>query len=133
MTKQHIDRLKELVLTSADLTEPIDYFIQHVSTDAEIVRASQPAASPLLLQVTLGLVERHCGQGPYVLAPLFLHAPAYQLWHGGCQLGGGYVTHLIYFDDVKTGILFIAQPQDIMNAKYVRFSLVPQSERTARS
>jgi hypothetical protein len=41
MTKQHIDRLKELVLTSADLTEPIDYFLQHVSTDAEIVRASQ--------------------------------------------------------------------------------------------
>jgi hypothetical protein len=96
MTKQHIDKLKELVVASADLTEPIDYFIQHVSTDAEIVRASQPAASPLLLQVTLGLVKRHCGQGPYVLASLFLHAPAYQLWHGGCHLGG-YVgaSHLL--------------------------------------
>ena len=45
MTKQHIDRLKELMLKSADLTEPIDYFLQHVITDAEIVRASQPATS----------------------------------------------------------------------------------------
>jgi hypothetical protein len=132
MTKQHIDRLKELVLTSADLTEPIDYFLQHVSTDAEIVRASQLAASPLLLQVTLGLVERHCGQGPYVVASLFLHAPAHQLWHGGCYLGG-YVAHLIYFDDIQTGILFMAQPQDAVNAKYVRFSVVQRSERTARS
>ena len=132
MTKQHIDRLKELMLQSANLTEPMDYFLQHVITDAEIVRASQPATSALLLHVILGLVERHCGQELFVLAPFFLHAPAYQLWHGGCRLDG-YVTHLVYFDDIKTGILSIAQPQDTVNANYVRFSVVQRSERTARS
>jgi len=100
MTKQHINRLKELLLASKDLTEPMDYFLQHVITDAEIVRASQPAASAMLLHVILELVERHCGQEVFVLAPFFLHAAAYQFWHGGCHLGG-YVTHLLYFDDVK--------------------------------
>ncbi len=45
MTKQHIDRLKELLVTSSDLTEPLDYFLQHVITDPEIVRSSEPAAS----------------------------------------------------------------------------------------
>ena len=77
MTKQHIDRLKELLVTSSDLTEPLDYFLQHVITDPEIVRASEPAASSLLLNVTVGLVERHCGEELFVLAPLFLHVPAY--------------------------------------------------------
>jgi hypothetical protein len=123
MTNQHIDRLKELLVTSSDLTEPLDYFLQHVITDPEIVRLSEPAVSSLLLNVTIGLVERHCGQELVVLAPFFLHAPAYQFWHGGCHLGA-YVTHLLYFDDVKTGMLSIVRPQDTGNADYVRFSVV---------
>ena len=132
MTKQHINRLKELLLASKDLTEPMDYFLQHVITDAEIVRASQPAASAMLLHVILELVERHCGQEVFVLAPFFLHAAAYQFWHGGCHLGG-YVTHLLYFDDVKTGMLSIVKPQDPTSVEYLRFSVVQQSARSARS
>ena len=132
MTKQHIDRLKELMLKSADLTEPIDYFLQHVITDAEIVRASQPAAAAMLLHVILELVERHCGQEVFVLAPFFLHAAVYQFWHGGCHLGG-YVTHLLYFDDVKTGMLSIVRSQDPGGVDYLRFSVVQRSARTARS
>jgi hypothetical protein len=132
MTNQHIDKLKELLIASKDLTEPMDYFLQHVITDAEIVRASQPAASAMLLHVILELVERHCGQEVFVLAPFLLHAPSYQLWHGGCRLDG-YVAHLVYFDNIKTGILSIAQPQDAVNAKYVRFSVVQRSARSARS
>jgi hypothetical protein len=132
MTKQHIDRLKELLITSKDLTEPMDYFLQHVITDAEIVRASQPAASAMLLHVILELVERHCGQELFVLAPFFLHAGMYRLWHGGCHLGG-YVTHLLYFDDVKTGMLSILMPQDAESVEYLRFSVVQRSKRTARS
>jgi hypothetical protein len=132
MTKQHIDKLKELLVQSADLTEPLDYFLQHVITDPEIVRLSEPAASSLLLHVIVGLVERHCGQELFVLAPFFLHVPAYQLWHGGCHLGS-YVTHLLYFDDVKTGLLSIVRPEDAGNADYVRFSVVQRSEGTARN
>jgi hypothetical protein len=132
MTKQHIDRLKELLVASKDLTEPMDYFLQHVITDAEIVRASQPAASAMLLHVILELVERHCGQEVFVLAPFFLHAAAYQLWHGGCHLGG-YVTHLLYFHDVKTGMLSIVKPQDSSRVEYLRFSVIQQSARSARS
>jgi hypothetical protein len=132
MTKQHIDRLKELLVASKDLTEPMDYFLQHVITDAEIVRASQPAASAMLLHVILELVERHCGQELFVLAPFFLYATAYRLWHGGCHLGG-YVTHVLYFDDVKTGMLSIVKPQDSSSVDYLRFSVVQQSARSARS
>jgi hypothetical protein len=128
MTKQHIDRLKELLVTSVDLTEPLDYFLQHVITDPEVVRLSEPAASALLLNVTVGLVERHCGEELFVLAPFFLHVPAYQLWHGGCHLGV-YVTHLLYFDDVKTGLLSIVRPQDSANADYMRFSVVDRPAR----
>jgi hypothetical protein len=123
MTKQHIDRLKELMVGTADFSEPLDYFLQHVITDAEIVRVSQPAASALLLHVILDLVERHCGQELFVLAPFFLHAAPYRLWHGGCHLGG-YVAHVLYFDDVKTGILSIVRPQDPASVEYLRFSVV---------
>jgi hypothetical protein len=132
MTKQHIDRLKELIVRTADFSEPLDYFLQHVITDAEIVRASQPAASALLLHVILDLVERHCGQELFVLAPFFLHAPPYRLWHGGCHLGG-YVAHVLYFDDVKTGILSLVRPQDPASVEYLRFSVVQQSEDKARN
>lgn len=132
MTKQHIDKLKELLVASKDLTRPMEYFLQHVITDDAIVRASQPAASALLLQVSLELVERHCKQELFVLAPFFLHAAAYRLWHGGCHLGG-YVTHVLYFDDVKTGMLSIVQPEDSTSVDYLRFSVIERSERTARS
>jgi hypothetical protein len=132
MTKQHIDRVKELMLKSADLTEPMDYFLQHVITDAEIVRESQPAASALLLHVILELVERHFGQRLFVLAPFLLHAAEYRLWHGGCHLGS-YVTHVLYFDDVKTGILSIVKPQDSASVEYLRFSVVQRSAGAARN
>jgi hypothetical protein len=132
MTKQHIDRLRELLVASKDLTEPMDYFLQHVITNPEIVRASQPAASAMLLHVILELVERHFGQELFVLAPFFLHAATYRLWHGGCHLGS-YVTHVLYFDDVQTGILSIVKPQDSFSVEYLRFSVVQQSARSARS
>jgi hypothetical protein len=132
MTKQHIDRLKELLVVTKDLTEPLDYFLRHVITDAELVSASQPAASALLLQVTLDLVERHCGQELFVLAPFFLHAATYRLWHGGCHLGD-YVAHVLYFDDVKTGILSIVQHEDPASVEYLRFSVVQRSASAARN
>jgi hypothetical protein len=132
MTKQHIDRLKDLIVRTADFTEPLEYFLQHVITDAEIVRTSQPAASAALLHVILDLVERHCGQELFVLAPFFLHAAPYRFWHGGCHLGG-YVAHVLYFDDVRTGILSIVRPQDPGSVEYLRFSVVQQSEDMARN
>jgi hypothetical protein len=137
MTKQHIDRLRELLVASKDLTEPMDYFLQHVITDAEIVRASQPAASAILLHVILELVERHSGQELFVLAPFFLQAAAYRLWHGGCHLGGchlgGYVAHVLFFDDVQTGILSIVRPQEPGSVDYLRFSIVQRAEASARN
>ena len=132
MTKQHIDRLKDLIVRTADFTEPLEYFLQHVITDAEIVRTSQPAASAMLLHVILDLVEQHCGQELFVLAPFFLQAAPYRLWHGGCHLGG-YVAHVLYFDDVRTGILSIVKPQDPASVEYLRFSVVQRSEGTARN
>jgi hypothetical protein len=48
----------------------------------------------------------------------------------GC---GGYVTHVLYFDDVKAGILSIMKPQDPSSVEYLRFSAVQRSERTTRS
>jgi len=132
MTKQHIDSLKELIVRTVDFTEPLEYFLQHVITDAEIVCASQPAPSALLVHVILELVERHCGQELFVLAPFFLHAAPYRLWHGGCHLSG-YVAHVLYFDDVKTGILSIVRPQDPASVEYLRFSVVQRPEGTARN
>ena len=123
MTRQHIDRLKELIVRTADFSEPLDYFLQHVINDAAIVYASQPAPSALLVHVILDLVERHFGQELFVLAPFFLHAATYRLWHGGCHLGG-YVAHVLYFDDVKTGILSIVRPQDPGSVEYLRFTVV---------
>jgi hypothetical protein len=41
MTKQHIDRLKELLIASKDPHAAMEYFLRHVVTDAEIVRASR--------------------------------------------------------------------------------------------
>jgi hypothetical protein len=121
-----------LAFSGCKVFDKHNYFLQHVITDPEIVRSSEPAASSLLLHVIVGLVERHCGQELFVVAPFFLHVPAYQLWHGGCHLGS-YVTHLLYFDDVKTGLLSIVRPEDAGNADYVRFSVVQRSEGTARN
>jgi hypothetical protein len=131
MTKRHIDRLKgdpdhEQGSHGADgLLPPAR---DHRSRD----RASQPAASAMLLHVILELVERHCGQELFVLAPFFLHAATYRLWHGGCHLGG-YVTHLLYFDDVQTGMLSIVRPQDPASVDYLRFTVLQRAEAAARN
>jgi hypothetical protein len=86
----------------------------------------------MLLHVILELVERHCGQELFVLAPFFLHAATYRLWHGGCHLGG-YVTHLLYFDDVQTGMLSIVRPQDPASVDYLRFTVLQRAEAAARN
>ena len=41
MTKQHIDRLKELLLASKDLTEPMDYFLRKHSPNPVMMRDKQ--------------------------------------------------------------------------------------------
>jgi hypothetical protein len=43
------------------------------------------------------------------------------------------VAHVLYFDDVKTGILSIVRPQDPASVEYLRFSVVQRPEGTARN
>ena len=43
------------------------------------------------------------------------------------------MTHLLYFDDIKTGMLSIVRPQDAASVEFLRFSVVQRSERTAPS
>jgi hypothetical protein len=128
---EHLATLKRLVLMSAEPSEPLGYFFQHMATDPQLERASTPAVSTVLVQMIQALLAQHYGQIFPAVIPGLRHAQPYHFWYGDCLLGPHRVW-LLFFDDVEIGILMAMRPTGSGDLDYLRFSVIRRNRQAAQ-
>lgn len=123
METREILRLKELLQTATDLSEPSAFFWEKLSRNASFMAAGRIATNPRLQTIVERAVSHVLGgeQSAEMLIMLFL--PEQKLWHGSCAFGS-MVAQLIYFEDIDQGLLTIVDLQRGGMTYYVRVSVI---------
>lgn len=120
---KHLVTLKRLILSSAEPSEPLGYFSRHVAGNPQLDHASTPAASRMLMQVIQALLATHFGQSPPTVTPSLRFVQSHHFWYGDC-LSVSHQAHLLYFDDVETGILSVMRSPESDVRDCLRFSVI---------
>jgi hypothetical protein len=125
---RHLIMLKRLVLSSAEPSEPLDYFSRHVAGNPQLEHASTPAAPKMLVSIIQALLAAHFGQSPPAVTPSLRFVPSHHFWYGDC-LSGSHQAHLLYFDDVATGLLSVIRSPESDVRDCLRFSVIRRNRR----
>jgi hypothetical protein len=128
-----IEQLKQFVLQSRELSEPLNYFFDLTDADAfskiKNHRAVKQINQHTELMAVVKIVQRETnerlGKSIKQFIPIFHEIPEHHFFHGVC-LSRDLVMPLavIYFADVKTGIFATAGTQTDM----MRFTLMKSSD-----
>jgi hypothetical protein len=101
-----LEKLKEIVATSKDLSAAFHYFMDHFGENETFLRLGKPKPHPLLEQ----LIAASAGQilrATLVVEQFFLiPIPKTRFIHGA-GLVNRWPTNVLYFDDIQVGIIAI--------------------------
>lgn len=115
--RERLARFRDLMRNAADLSEPVNYFLDHLAGDREFIRESQPG-DPGLDEILVTVAARLCGPGTPLRASLFLQCG--ELWHGSCVFGRRIAT-ILYDRGSDVGIVALPLGD---RTELVRFSVL---------
>ncbi len=118
---RRISRLRRIVLSTEDLSVPVNYFFANLANKPELIQGSEISNSPILAAVLSTLTKRHFGRPAPVSMTRFLRFGI--LWHGMCWLGWS-PTQVVYFGDLDIGIATIPSKWPHAHLDYYRFSVL---------
>ena len=118
--RERLARLRDLMQSAADLSEPVNYFLAKLASDQKFIRQSKPG-DPGLGEILETVAERFCEPGtPVSLAVFYRYA---KLWHGLCLFGSQGAT-VLYHAGIDVGIVALPMGE---RTKLVRFSVLATS------
>lgn len=115
--------LKEMVMTATELDEPWDYFFDHFSQDLDFMALGKGVRKAPLLTRILEMVGAQVFDGKAKVRGLQLtFLRKHNFVHGACHISGR-LSAVLYFTDVKMGVLSINDPgARPHNTYFVRFT-----------
>jgi hypothetical protein len=133
----NIEQLKQFVLQSRELSEPLNYFFDLTDADAfskikshqPVKKINQHAELMAVVQVVQQEANNRLGKAIKQLTPVFFEIPEHHFYHGACLSTDLFIPlTVIYFSDVKTGIFATTGAQTDM----MRFTLMKASDLKER-
>lgn len=113
--------LKETLVHATNLSDVWTYFYDHFGEDPQFIALGQRARHPFL-ETVLGEVGRQLfGKTVPVDNLLLTELPEHQFVHGGCTLGGR-LANVMYFEDIRMGMLAVVVSFTSSETKMVRFT-----------
>ena len=121
MKVEHFSTLKEKVLHSENFNEVWKYFFDNFSDNPAFLKMGKATQNPLLQTILEGAAERLFRQKIKV-AKLMLNAiPQHHFMHGACFMQGR-MASVMYFEDVKVGMLSILGSMQSHHVDMIRFT-----------
>lgn len=118
--RERLARLRDLMQSAADLSEPVNYFLAKLANDEEFIYQSKPG-NPGLAEILAAIAERFCEPGTLVsLAVCHRYA---NLWHG-LYLFGSQSATVLYHSGIDVGIVALPMGE---RTELVRFSIFAMS------
>jgi hypothetical protein len=124
-----LQTLKDMVMTATELGKPWDYFFDHFGADREFIALGKRVKKAPLLTGILEMVGGQIlGEKAGVTELKLTSLRKRDFVHGACYINGRLVA-VLYFTDVKMGMLSIsdptARPYNTFFARFTNFGVVP--------
>jgi hypothetical protein len=113
--------LKQKLTTAKEFSAVFTYFLDHFGEDPEFIEQGERTHSPFLESVLAEVGKQLFGKEVRVADVLLTRLPEYEFIHGACTLGGK-LGNVLYFEDVRTGLLVVLSSLASSETKLVRFS-----------
>ena len=132
-----IETLRQFVLQSTDLNEPLNYFFDLMDEHAivnmkghrEVKQAKNNAELLAVIAVVEQAVNQRLGKTIQIVNLLFHEIPEHGFFHGLCMASNLAIPlTVIYFANVQTGVLAAT---DMQKTDIFRFSLTKKSDMKA--
>ncbi len=131
MDLEKLQDLKAMVQTDEDFAGIWKYFFDNFGEKPEFAASGKPAnetvqmyLEPILEDICQRIVNREV-----MIAQLILsEVPGYSFYHGPCMTDAGVVV-LLYFDDVKMGMMSLTPSLATGTIHYARFTAIPVKDK----
>ena len=117
-----LDTLRFKIATCKVLADAFEYFFDNFGEVPEFFSVGEPVDDQLLIQLLT-----HIGGALFRTKKVMLRATRlvriaeYNFIHGGLTMNGA-IANVIYFDDIRQGILAVHRPASGDSTEFVRFS-----------
>ena len=117
-----LDTLRYKIEFAKDLGEVYTYFFDNFGENSEFLDASIPTQHELLQSIIEQIGKVMLGKNMMQIRSMRLQLISdYNFIHGSCVLDRHLAT-IIYFDDIKKGVLAVTNPQNMTKTEFYRFS-----------
>jgi hypothetical protein len=121
MDLTQLTTLKEKLIHARNFTRVWEYFMDQFGQDPEFIALGDTTEDPfleaILLHVGKGLFGRAVTSADFLLTRL----PEHQFLHGGGTIDGR-LANVLYFEDIRIGLLAVVVSINPSETKMVRFS-----------
>lgn len=123
-----IRTLRDMVQTATDLSEPWNYFFDHLVDDPGFMALGKRVGKAPMLKATLESVGEEVFGGEAQLRRLELQSlRKHDLVHGACFINGCHST-VLFLPDVKMGLLAVSKPGNTQLVRFTEMGVAPAGE-----
>jgi hypothetical protein len=116
-----LETLKQKLTTAKEFTPVFTYFLDHFGENPDFIALGERADSPFLEGVLAQIGKELFGKEVRVEDVLLTRLAEQQFIHGACSLGGR-LANVLYFEDVRMGLLVVIMSFGSSDTKLVRFT-----------
>ena len=133
MEWQRLEQLKEKVQHDDDFGEIWKFFFDHLGENEQFVRSGQlakPEMTELLEPIIESVCKRIVNDEVLIAQTLLTEVPGQHFYHGPCVTDAGLCV-VLYFDDLKMGMLSFTRGIGTGWVHYARFTTIPVPDKHA--
>jgi hypothetical protein len=133
MNLQKLADLKAMVQIDEDFSEIWKFFFDHFGEKPEFASSGQPADDGIqsyLEPILEDICKRMTNRDVMIAEFLLNEVPGYGFYHGPCLTDAG-IAVVMYFEDVKMGMISLSPSFGSGLVHYARFTAVPVEKKGA--
>ena len=124
MDVARLQELKQKLLSEKELAPVWSFFLDHFGQDPEFIALGERAGHPFVEAVVAQVGRQLFARDGKVTGLLLTRIGEQQFIHGGFSMAGR-IGGVIYFEDVRTGLVVVADNPPSIEVKYARFTGQP--------
>lgn len=124
MEWQRLEQLRELLQNEEEFGKIFAFFFDHLGENEKFIQASVAATSDFqeeLLPILENILKRMVNQEVMIAQLLLTEVQAHRFYHGPCLSDAGFGC-VLYFDDLKLGIVSLSPGLGAGMVHYARFT-----------
>jgi hypothetical protein len=124
MAWQRLEQLRELLQSEEEFGKIFAFFFDHLGEDETFIQAGVAATSDFqeeLLPILESILKRMVKQEVMIAQLLLTEVQTHRFYHGPCLSDAGFGC-VLYFDDLKMGLLSLSPSMGSGMVHYARFT-----------